>query len=48
MPFLRTWANLANHALEYAGYRERIDHRSYADQGNQLQATIHEGSKVTQ
>ena len=43
-----TWANLANHALEYAGYRERIDHRSYADQGNQLQATIHEGSKVTQ
>jgi hypothetical protein len=43
-----TWANLANHALEYAGYRERIDHRSYADQGNQLQATTHEGSKVTQ
>ena len=43
-----TWANLANHALEYAGYKERIDHRSYADQGNQLQATIHEGSKVTQ
>lgn len=43
-----TWANLANHALEYAGYRERIDHRSYAEQGNQLQATIHEGSKVTQ
>ena len=43
-----TWAKLANHALEYAGYRERIDHRSYADQGNQLQATIHEGSKVTQ
>lgn len=43
-----TWANLANHALEYAGYQERIDHRSYADQGNQLQATIHEGSKVTQ
>ncbi|MFW2068230.1 MobA/MobL family protein, partial [Acinetobacter johnsonii] len=26
-----TWANLANHALEPAGYRERIDHRSYAD-----------------
>ncbi|HBW1268306.1 TPA: MobA/MobL family protein [Klebsiella pneumoniae] len=43
-----TWANLANHALEYAGYRERIDHRSYVDQGNQLQATLHEGSKVTQ
>jgi hypothetical protein len=29
-----TWANLANHALEHAGYREKIDHRSYADQGN--------------
>ncbi|MEQ1387862.1 MobA/MobL family protein, partial [Acinetobacter pittii] len=43
-----TWANLANHALKHAGYRERIDHRSYVDQGNQLQATIHEGSKVTQ
>lgn len=43
-----TWANLANHALEYAGYGERIDHRSYAEQGNDLQATIHEGSKVTQ
>ena len=43
-----TWAKLANLALEQAGYREKIDHRSYADQGNGLQATIHEGSKVTQ
>ena len=43
-----TWADLANHALERAGYREKIDHRSYADQGNGLQATIHEGTKVTQ
>ncbi|HIU64307.1 MAG TPA: MobA/MobL family protein [Candidatus Avacidaminococcus intestinavium] len=42
------WANLANHGLEIAGYRQKIDHRSYADQGNGLQATIHEGSKVTQ
>ena len=25
-----------------------VDHRSYADQGDGLQATIHEGSKVTQ
>ena len=33
--------------MDYSN-RERIDHRSYADQGNQLQATIHEGSKVTQ
>ena len=43
-----TWADLANTALERAGYREKIDHRSYADQNNGLQATIHEGSKVTQ
>ena len=43
-----TWADLANHALERAGYREKIDHRSYADQNNGLQATIHEGPSVTQ
>ena len=43
-----TWADQANNALEQAGYREKIDHRSYADQGNGLQATIHEGTKVTQ
>ena len=28
-------------SLERAGYREKIDHRSYADQNNGLQATIH-------
>ena len=43
-----TWAKLANYALDKAGYKEKIDHRSYAEQGNGLQATIHEGSKVTQ
>ena len=43
-----TWANLANYALDKAGYKEKIDHRSYAEQGNGLQATVHEGSKVTQ
>ena len=43
-----TWANLANRALERAGIQEKIDHRSYADQNNGLQATIHEGNKVTQ
>ena len=42
------WADLANYALEKAGHSEKIDHRSYADQGNGLQATIHEGTKVTQ
>ena len=43
-----TWADLANHALEQAGQQQKIDHRSYADQNNGLQATIHEGTKVTQ
>ena len=43
-----TWADLTNRALERAGYREKIDHRSYADQNNGLQATIHEGTTVTQ
>ena len=43
-----TWAKLANYALDKAGYKEKIDHRSYAEQGNGLQATVHEGSKVTQ
>ncbi|RUK20898.1 MobQ family relaxase, partial [Acinetobacter baumannii] len=43
-----TWADLANYALEKVGHSEKIDHRSYADQNNGLQATIHEGSKVTQ
>lgn len=43
-----TWANLANRALERSGNREKIDHRSYADQNNGLQATIHEGTSVTQ
>lgn len=42
------WADLANYALEKAGHSEKIDHRSYADQNNGLQATIHEGTKVTQ
>ena len=43
-----SWAKFANHALQRAGFQEEIDHRSYADQGNGLQATIHEGTKVTQ
>lgn len=42
-----TWADLANHALEQAGQQQKIDHRSYADQNNGLQATIHEGTSVT-
>lgn len=43
-----TWANMANRALELSGSKERIDHRSYEDQNLDLEATIHEGPKVTQ
>lgn len=42
------WANMANSALELSGSKERIDHRSYEDQNLDLEATIHEGPKVTQ
>lgn len=42
------WEDQANKALIHAMFRETIDHRSYADQNNELQPTIHEGSKVTQ
>ena len=42
------WAVVANNALERAGQRQKIDHRSYADQNSQLQPTIHEGNAVTQ
>jgi len=37
------WANIANRHLEAAGREERIDHRSYADQGRDQEATIHLG-----
>jgi len=42
------FADLTNKHLARAGYLSKVDHRSYADQDNGLQATIHEGSKVTQ
>ena len=43
-----SWADIANRALEKAGKTQKIDHRSYAEQNNGLQATIHEGTSVTQ
>lgn len=43
-----TFADLTNQHLTRAGYLSKVDHRSYADQNNGLQATMHEGSKVTQ
>ena len=42
------FAELCNHHLEQVGSLERVDHRSYKAQGLGLEATQHEGSKVTQ
>ena len=41
------FADLTNHHLEKAGYDSRVDHRSYDEQGNGLEATKHEGPAVT-
>ena len=43
-----SFADLTNKHLEKAGYDVRVDHRSYRDQGIELEATQHEGPKVTQ
>ena len=37
------WSGVVNRQLEKAQQPERIDHRSYADQGIELKPTIHEG-----
>lgn len=37
------WSTHANNALEKAGSEERVDHRSYKDQGSPLIPTKHEG-----
>ena len=42
------FASIANKHLEQAGYAATLDHRSYADQENGLEATTHEGPKATQ
>lgn len=42
------FAELCNHHLEQVGSLQRVDHRSYKAQGLGLEATQHEGSKVTQ
>lgn len=43
------FADLCNKHLALAGFDERVDHRSYADQNkNYLEPTIHEGNAVTQ
>ena len=38
------WADEVNLCLEQKGMAERIDHRSFADQGKDEQPTIHEGA----
>ena len=43
-----SFADLTNQHLEKAGYDVRVDHRSYRDQGIELEATVHEGPKATQ
>ena len=43
-----TFASVVNTVFENAGLEERIDHRSYKDQGlDFLEATTHEGHEVT-
>ena len=43
-----TFARIVNTVLEEAGLEERVDHRSYADQGlDFLEPTHHEGHEVT-
>lgn len=42
------FAELCNQFLEQVGSHERVDHRSYKDQGIDLEATQHEGPHVTQ
>ena len=37
------WADTVNRHLEQSGHDERIDHRSFVDQGKDEQPTIHEG-----
>lgn len=42
------FANLCNHYLKLVGSIERVDHRSNQERGLELEATQHEGPKVTQ
>ena len=41
------WAKMANAALECSGFEERIDHRSYEDQGIDRLPTSHIGPSAT-
>ncbi len=43
----KEWANSLNNALERNGIEERVDHRSYEDQGIELTPTVHMGKTAT-
>ncbi|MDK4579541.1 MobA/MobL family protein, partial [Kingella kingae] len=43
----QAWEQIANAHLERAGIAERIDHRSYKEQGNGKIAQIHETPQIT-
>ena len=42
-----SFADLTNQHLEANDIKSRVDHRSYKDQGTELEATQHEGVAVT-
>ena len=42
------WADLANRSLKKEGLKDRIDHRSYADQKKDQIPTKHEGPAITE
>ena len=44
----KDFADLTNQHLDINGFSERVDHRSYQEQNIELEATQHEGAKVTQ
>src|SRR5690606_340357 len=49
VPYWRErFAEICNQHLERAGHSARVDHRSYKDQNQDLEATLHEGPAVTQ
>ena len=47
MELREAWAEIINLAYEAHGMEERVDHRSYEEQGLDLIPTIHEGKAVT-
>ena len=42
--YRKNWAEKVNHELEKRGHEQRIDHRSYKEQGIEQIPTIHEGA----